>query len=119
MGGLAASQQILSVVVAVLCFVIAAGFLLSLVPDPRRQTAAVAVASTDPDTAAAALVTAPVPPPEAGTVAAPLPRPMVAPLGGLGQPPRAAPAPRLPIEGANGTHFIDVADIRSVRADAH
>ena len=59
------------------------------------------------------------PPPEAGAVAAPLPRPMVAPLGGLGQPPRAAPAPRLPIEGANGTHFIDVADIRSVRADAH
>ncbi len=41
--GLAASQQILSVVVAVLCFVIAAGFLLSLVPDPRRQTAALAV----------------------------------------------------------------------------
>ena len=39
-GGLAASQQILSLVVAVLCFVIAAGFLLSLVPDPRRQTAA-------------------------------------------------------------------------------
>src|ERR1700686_1383780 len=39
-GGLAASPQIVSVVVAVLCFVIAAGFLLSLVPDPRRQTAA-------------------------------------------------------------------------------
>ena len=37
--GLAASPQILSVVVAVLCFVIAAGFLLSLVPDPRRQPA--------------------------------------------------------------------------------
>ena len=36
-GGLAASPQTLSVVVAVLCFVIAAGFLLSLVPDPRRQ----------------------------------------------------------------------------------
>ena len=38
-GGLAASQQMLSLVVALLCFVIAAGFLLSLVPDPRRQTA--------------------------------------------------------------------------------
>src|SRR6202171_2793399 len=36
-GGLAASQQILSVVVSLLCFVIAAGFLLSLVPDPRWQ----------------------------------------------------------------------------------
>jgi NO-binding membrane sensor protein with MHYT domain len=45
-GGLAASQQILSVVVALLCFVIAAGFLLSLVPDPRRQ--ATAAATIDP-----------------------------------------------------------------------
>ena len=43
---------------------------------------------------------------------------MPAPLGGLGQPPQV-PASRLPVEGADGTHFIDVADIRSVRADAH
>jgi DNA-binding LytR/AlgR family response regulator len=43
---------------------------------------------------------------------------MAAPLGGLGQPPRL-PAPRLPVEGVNGTHFIDAADVRSVRADAH
>jgi diguanylate cyclase len=121
LSGLAASQQILSVVVAVLCFVIAAGFLLSLVPDPRRQTPAVVTPSIDPaTTVTAALVTAPEPPSEVGAIAAaPLPRPMAAPLGGLGQPPRAAPAPRLPIEGANGTHFIDVADVRSVRADAH
>jgi DNA-binding LytR/AlgR family response regulator len=42
-----------------------------------------------------------------------------APLGGLGQPPRPASAPRLPVEGADGTHFIDTADVRSVRADAH
>jgi diguanylate cyclase len=41
------------------------------------------------------------------------------PLGGIGQPPRAAPAPRLPVEGADGTHFINTADVRSVRADAH
>jgi diguanylate cyclase len=110
-GGLAASQQILSVVVAVLCFVIAAGFLLSLVPDPRRQTAATAVA--DPVVPAAAAV----PPPE--MAAALFPRLTAAPLGGLGQPPRSAPVPRLPVEGADGTHFIDTADIRSVRADAH
>ena len=25
----------------------------------------------------------------------------------------------MPVEGANGTHFIDAADVRSVRADAH
>jgi diguanylate cyclase len=47
------------------------------------------------------------------------PRWMSAPLGGIGQPPRTMPAPRLPIEGANGTHFIDAAEVRSVSADAH
>src|SRR5258708_2737125 len=113
-GGLAASQQILSVVVALLCFVIAAGFLLSLVPDPHRQ--AMAAATIDPVAGAAAGV-AQASLPEHGP--APLLRPMSAPLGGLGQPPRAAPAPRLPVEGANGIHFIDSADVRSVRADAH
>jgi NO-binding membrane sensor protein with MHYT domain len=109
-GGLAASQQILSVVVAVLCFVIAAGFLLSLVPDPRRQAAA--SAAVDPVAPASVAVS-----PDAAS--APFPRVMAAPLGGLGQPPRAAPVPRLPVEGADGTHFIDTAEIRSVRADAH
>jgi hypothetical protein len=114
-GGLAASQQILSVVVALLCFVIAAGFLLSLVPDARRQAA---TATIDPILGAAVGV-AQASLPEQGLAGSPLPRPMAAPLGGLGQPPRAAPAPRLPVEGANGTHFIDTADVRSVRADAH
>lgn len=105
--GLAASQQILSIVVAVLCFVIAAGFLLSLVPD-RRQ------AQTSP---AADPVLPPVAPAEPVVAAGTSPRP-VGPLGGLGLPPRA-PAPRLPVEGADGTHFIDTANVRSVRADAH
>jgi DNA-binding LytR/AlgR family response regulator len=115
-GGLAASQQILSVVVAVLCFVITAGFLLSLVPDPRRQTVASATAASDPVAEAAAVQASPQ---ERSQLAANFPRIMSAPLGGLGQPPRAAPAPRLPVEGADGTHFIDTADVRSVRADAH
>jgi NO-binding membrane sensor protein with MHYT domain len=114
-GGLAASQQILSLVVTLLCFVIAAGFLLALVPDPRRQTAA-------PDGLTAPVAEngfAPVQVmAEPGPVAAPSPRLRSAPLGGLGQP-RAVPAPRLPVEGADGTHFIDTADVRSVRADAH
>jgi len=108
--GLAASPQTLSIVVSVLCFVIAAGFLLSLVPDPRRQ-AVVAAAAGD------AVVPAPVAQSSPLTLSAP--RLMPAPLGGLGQPPRPAPVPRLPVEGANGTHFIDAADVRSVRADAH
>ncbi len=114
-GGLAASQQILSVIVAVLCFVITAGFLLSLVPDPRRQTTPAAT----PIDASAQVVAAKAPSADPGPFAASFPRLMSAPLGGLGQPPRAAPAPRLPVEGADGTHFIDTADVRSVRADAH
>jgi len=109
MSGLSASPQILSIIVAVLCFVIAAGFLLSLVPDPRRQ--AVGTAPVTEGLAAAPVQSAP--------VAMSAPRLMPAPLGGLGRPPRPAPTPRLPIEGANGTHFIDAADVRSIRADAH
>ena len=104
--GLAASPQILSLVVTLLCFVIAAGFLLSLVPDSRKSTSAVLAETTEV--------------PVAGSGTAPTVsklRPV--PLGGVGQPPRAAPAPRLPVEGANGTHFIDTAEVRSVRADAH
>ncbi|MGT2439762.1 MHYT domain-containing protein [Bradyrhizobium betae] len=106
-GGLAASQQILSIVVAVLCFVIAAGFLLSLVPDSRRQAPASIAADPAPPSAE----------PAAAEPAAAPARPL-GPLGGLGQPPRA-PAPRLPVESADGTHFIDTANVRSVRADAH
>ncbi len=110
-GGLAASQQMLALVVALLCFVIAAGFLLSLVPDPRRQTAAVAPVAETGGAPVQAFI-------EPSPVAAMSPRLRSAPLGGLGQP-RAVPAPRLPVEGADGTHFIDSADVRSVRADAH
>ncbi|WP_342726903.1 MHYT domain-containing protein [Bradyrhizobium sp. B097] len=114
--GLAASSQMLSLVVALLCFVIAAGFLLSLVPDPRKKagpTADMVAAVADPDRLAANV-------PSADASGAPTsPRLRPTPLGGIGQPPRVAPAPRLPVEGADGTHFIDTADIRSVRADAH
>ncbi|WLB58887.1 MHYT domain-containing protein [Bradyrhizobium japonicum] len=108
-GGLAASQQILSIVVAVLCFVIAAGFLLSLVPDQRRQTSNSVAAEPAASPVAAAAI-------ELIAAPAAAPRP-VAPLGGLGQP--RAPVPRLPVESADGTHFIETANVRSVRADAH
>ncbi|WP_315813371.1 MHYT domain-containing protein [Bradyrhizobium sp. SZCCHNR2028] len=113
--GLAASPQALAIVVAVLCFVIVAGFLLSLVPDPRRQSQPMpAVAEAAPQLAPEPAATAAEPVVE---VAVPS-RATAAPLGGIGQPPRATAA-RLPLEGANGTHFIDAADVRSVRADAH
>jgi NO-binding membrane sensor protein with MHYT domain len=106
--GLAASPQILALVVALLCFVIAAGFLLSLVPDGRRKAAT--EAPLVPEAAVATRGSA--------SESAPAPRLRAMPLGGMGQP-RPVPAPRLPVEGADGTHFIDAADIRSVRADAH
>jgi DNA-binding LytR/AlgR family response regulator len=106
MGGLVATPQTLSLVVALFCFVIAAGFLLSLVPDSRK------VVSADIDKASLT--------PIADTGAAPTaPKLRPVPLGGVGQPPRGAPSPRLPVEGADGTHFIDTAEVRSVRADAH
>ncbi len=90
-GGLAASQQVLSLVVALFCFVIAAGFLLSLVPDPRRRAvrdlpdeAGRPFAETE--TAAADAFA-----PALASTAAAGQRVITAPLGGLGQPPRAAP----------------------------
>ena len=114
--GLTASPQMLSLVVALLCFVIAAGFLLSLVPDPRKKaTAPMDAAAAIP---AAATVMADIPPANSSSATTSL-RLRPTPLGGIGQPPRSAPAPRLPVEGADGTHFIDSADVRSVRADAH
>jgi NO-binding membrane sensor protein with MHYT domain len=119
--GLTASPQMLSLVVALLCFVIAAGFLLSLVPDPRNKVAvttdaAAAIPGVVIHEAAGPVATVP---PVESTAPTASPRLRPTPLGGIGQPPRTAPAPRLPVEGADGTHFIDTADIRSVRADAH
>jgi NO-binding membrane sensor protein with MHYT domain len=116
LGGLAASQQVLSLVVTLCCFVIAAGFLLSLVPDPGKKAAALSADAVAP--AEAVGVPADVRTIEAAVVAAG-PRLRPTPLGGIGQPPRSAPAPRLPVESADGTHFINSADVRSVRADAH
>jgi NO-binding membrane sensor protein with MHYT domain len=118
-GGPVVSSHALTLIVAVLCFLVVAAFLLFLVPEPRRRTADADAGTIegqpapDPDT-----TKIDVSPPARGRMAGAGQRLMPAPLGGLGQPP-PAPASRLPVEGVDGTHFIDVADIRSVRADAH
>ncbi|SMD10065.1 MHYT domain-containing protein [Rhizobium sp. RU36D] len=117
--GLVASAQVLSLVVALLCFVIAAGFLLFLVPEPRQkqQPAAAPGLFAEPPGAPEMME----PPPE-NAVPAPTPQAggfsRSAPLGGIGAP-RQQPASRIPVSSADGTHLIDVADIRSIRADAH
>jgi hypothetical protein len=118
-GGLLASTQVLSLAVAVLCFLVAAGFLLSLVPEPRRAAQAAGsgadrLSATDSGGASDSLQVS-----EPQRVEVPNQRNILAPLRGLGQPPRPPPATRLPVEAADGTHFIDAAEIRSIKADAH
>jgi NO-binding membrane sensor protein with MHYT domain len=110
MAGLVASSQVLALIVALFCFLIIAGFLLFLVPEQRPRGMAQAGLAADAGFAA-------MPPTEdSWQPHAPPTRPL--PLRELGQP-RHAPAARLPVEGADGTHFIDAGDIRSIKADAH
>jgi NO-binding membrane sensor protein with MHYT domain len=136
MEGLTASQQVLSLVVALLCFVIAAGFLLLLVPDPRQRAMDVATAEAAPTAPDATLAfdapalgaSAPgsvsgeavmeVSAPDTPSAVSSFAGARAAPLGGLGLPRRAAVS-RLPVEGADGVHFIEAAEVRSIRADAH
>ena len=118
-GGPVASAHVLALIVSLLCFLVAAAFLLFLVPEPRRRAAEATVGDNDPQSAPeSAAAMAGISSPEPDRAAAAGQRLVSAPLGGLGQP-RAARASRLPVEGADGTHFIDVADVRSIRADAH
>jgi len=109
MGGLAASSQVLALVVALLCFLIIAALLLFLVPETRSPRVA-AGSAVVPDAGAEKWESQGVAP--KGTVQSALP------LRGLGQP-RAAHLSRLPIESADGTQFVDAGEVRSVRADAH
>jgi NO-binding membrane sensor protein with MHYT domain len=116
--GPVASAQDLALIVALLCFLIVAGFLLSLVPEPQVRRRASATRSFRQDRAVEADAEPAAVPAAAGRFRPPPARGGLAPLRGLGQPPIPIAA-RLPIEAADGTHFLDAADIRSVRADAH
>ena len=117
MGGFLASSQVLALVLALLFFLLTAGFLLSLVPEPRRRTipagASVAFSIGDIDTALGDDPSDEIMPLAAAPIVEGPARPE-----GPGQPRMATPT-RLPVEGADGTHFIELGEIRSVRADAH
>jgi hypothetical protein len=109
MAGLAASPQVLALVVALLCFLIFAALLLFLVPEarpPRVVAAGPHVPDIDLEKRESFGV---------GTKGS---SQRALPLRGLGQPP-AVHLSRLPIESAEGTQFIDAGDVRSLRADAH
>jgi NO-binding membrane sensor protein with MHYT domain len=117
MDGLAASQQTLSLVVTVLCFVVAAGFLLSLVPDRRRGRSVPASLEPEQKQIVSAGSRDKVLHPAVSPTVVASQHAVSAPLGGLGQP--IAPVARLPVQGSDGTHFIASGEVRSVRADAH
>ncbi|MDL2409193.1 MHYT domain-containing protein [Rhizobium calliandrae] len=113
MDGLAASPQVLALIVALLCFLVAVGFLLFLVPEARPRPNVIIsdrVADLQDGGTGAGRHSAAV---------ATRARTRAAPLAGLGQPPSRPMATRVPIEAANGTQFIEVSEIRSIRADAH
>ncbi|MGP2490058.1 MHYT domain-containing protein [Mesorhizobium sp. PUT5] len=115
--GPVASPQMLALIVVLLCFLIAAGFLLFLVPEPRARGGPLPADPVE-EGDAFALETEAMPETEApARPSAPqAQRPL--PLRGLGLP-RIVPVPRIPVEAADGIHFIDVAQVRSIRADAH
>lgn len=108
--GLVASPQVLSLVVALLCFVIAAGFLLFLVPEPRAKGLG--------DTVPA------LPIPAGPSAAAPAgiaswsEHEAAAEATAAGQS-LHCPVTRVPVAAADGTHLVDASEIRSIRADAH
>lgn len=115
--GLAASPDILAPIVALLCFLIAAGFLLFLVPEPRRRPLrAAASRAADPVEDDPPITLAGDGAQDGAAVAGP--RLKSAPLGGIGQS-RPIPVARLPVHGADGVHFIEASEIRGVKADAH
>ena len=120
MTGLAVDAQVVAIMVAVLCFIVAAGWLLFLVPEPRRigtiaegglmhDIDPVPEEPAAPDAVRSALdPNRPCRPVSTGAL----------PLRGAGQP-RPAHAGRVPVEGRDGIQFVDASDIRSIQADGH
>lgn len=111
--GLTASPQILALIVSLLSFLVVAGFLLFLVPEPQQRGTDNAPQRQGEAGAAEFGAESSV---DDDTLALQAKRPL--PLHGLGRPPLPL-AIRLPVEAADGTHFVETGEVRSIRADAH
>ncbi|MGE6741856.1 MHYT domain-containing protein [Allorhizobium pseudoryzae] len=93
------SSQLVSLVVACLCFLVTAGFLLFLLPDQwGRADSPPALNSTDRAEIA-------------------VPRAMEREASPM--QPQPGRIERIPVESGGATQFIPVGDVRSIRADAH
>ena len=112
--GLAASPEVLSLIVSLLCFLIIFGFLLFLVPEPRSPISAPAY-EADRDAFETAQMSRS---DRNGFGSAGAQTHQHLPTRSLG-PPVISPVTRLPVEGADGTNFVEVGRIRSIKANAH
>jgi NO-binding membrane sensor protein with MHYT domain len=114
--GPVASPQAWLLIVSLPCFVVMAGFLLILVPEPQPRTEA--RQGNQPDMVGQEVDLPPADsfPPQGSESSVTGRSPF--PLGGLGQP-RMSIAKRVPVAVTEGTQFIDAMEIRSIRADAH
>jgi NO-binding membrane sensor protein with MHYT domain len=93
------SSQFVSLVVACLCFLVTAGFLLFLLPEQwgRAEPQSALVPAEGPAIAET---------PHPGREPAPM-------------PPQRGRLERIPVQSGGATQFVPVAEIRSIRADAH
>lgn len=114
--GLVASSQILSLIIAFLCFLIAAGFLLFLMPEQWGQSDSDIVEDAMVDR-----VNQPTAPDPETTLTATSQEAIVDEEKFSSEPSSTMiqPLTRIPVQSANSTQFIDVGEIRSIRADAH
>ena len=125
-GAPALSRDLLAIVVAVVAFLVSGIFLLALVPDRAGQQQAASApdsvaVSPQPQHAPAAepsTTAVPVAPTVKSLNGADLRRGGLAPLGGVGGPPRRL-ARHLPIERDGVTQYVAVEDIVAVHANAH
>jgi NO-binding membrane sensor protein with MHYT domain len=111
--GLAVSREAIALIVLPLCFLIIFGFLLLLVPEPRsRSVNPVPARQVDADTIDAEASLFDLRTDHEQTQETRL-------ANRLGGPPRVAGVTRVPVEGVDGTRFVETGRIRSIKANAH